>query len=66
MVYSGGGGNDVEHRADDVLVDEARFLREADPDVRMLLATNDNGLSSRAASFGVRNVAPTALLTYLG
>ena len=65
VVYSGGGGNDVEHRADDVLVDEARFLREADPDVRMLLATNDNGLSSRAAAFGVRNIAPTALLSYL-
>ena len=65
VVYSGGGGSDVEHRADDVLVDEARFLREADPDVRMILATNDNGLSSRAAAFGVRNIAPTALLTYL-
>jgi hypothetical protein len=65
VVYSGGGGSDVEHRADDVLVDEARFLREADPDVRMILATNDNGLSSRAAALGVRNIAPTAMLTYL-
>ena len=65
VVYSGGGGSDVEHRADDVLVDEARFLREADPDVRMIIATNDNGLSSRAAALGVRNIAPTALLTYL-
>jgi hypothetical protein len=65
VVFSGGGGIEVEHRADDVLVDEARFLREADRDVRMLLATNDNGLASRAASFGVRNIAPTALLTYL-
>ncbi len=65
VIFSGGGGSDVEHRADDVLVDEARFLHEADPAMRMLLATNDNGLSSRAASFGVRNVAPTALLTYL-
>ncbi len=65
VVYSGGGGSDVEHRADDVLVDEARFLHEADPTRRMLLATNDNGLSSRAAAFGVRNVAPTVLLTYL-
>ena len=65
VVYSGGGSSDVEHRADDVLVDEARFLREADPNVRMLIATNDNGLSSRAAALGVRNIAPTALLTYL-
>ena len=65
VVYSGGGGSDVEHRADDVIVDEARFLREADKDIRMLLATNDNGLSSRAAAFGVRNVPPTVLLSYL-
>ena len=65
VVYSGGGGSDVEHRADDVLVDEARFLREADQSMRMLLATNDNGLASRAAAFGVRNIAPTALLAYL-
>lgn len=65
VVYSGGGGNDVEHRADDVIVDEARFLAKADPDCRILLMTNDNGLSSRAASFGTRNIAPTALLEYL-
>ena len=65
VVFSGGGGSDVEHRADDVIVDEARFLRKADPAMRMLLATNDNGLASRAAAFGVRNVAPTVFLTYL-
>jgi hypothetical protein len=65
VIFSGGGGSDVEHRADDVLVDEARFLHEADPAMRMLLATNDNGLASRAAAFGVRNIAPTALLAYL-
>ena len=65
VIFSGGGGSDVEHRADDVLVDEARFLHEADPAMRMLLATNDNGLSSRAVAFGVRNIAPTALLAYL-
>ena len=65
VIFSGGGGSDVEHRADDVLVDEARFLHEADPAMRMLLATNDNGLASRAAAFSVRNIAPTALLAYL-
>ena len=65
VVYSGGGDADVAHRADDVLVSETRFLREADPDCRILLATNDNGLASRAAAFGARNVAPTALLCYL-
>jgi predicted RNA-binding protein with PIN domain len=65
VIFSGGGGSDVENRADNVLVDEARFLREADPEMRMLLATNDNGLASRAAAFGVRNIAPTALLAYL-
>ncbi len=65
VIFSGGGDSDVEHRADDVLVDEARFLHEADPAMRMLLATNDNGLSSRAAAVGARNIAPTALLAYL-
>ena len=65
VIYSGGGNADVEHRADDVLVAEARFLREANPNCRMLLATNDTGLASRAAALGVRNVAPTALLSYL-
>ena len=64
VVFSGGGGAEVEHRADDVLVDEARFLREADPDCRLLIATNDNGLSSRAAAFGARNLPPTALVAY--
>ncbi len=65
VIYSGGGNADVEHRADDVIVAETRFLREADPDCRILLATNDNGLASRAAAFGARNIAPTALLSYL-
>ena len=64
VVFSGGGGIEVEHRADDVLVDEARFLHEADPSCRLLLATNDNGLASRAASFGARNLPPTALVAY--
>ena len=64
VVFSGGGGIEVEHRADDVLVDEARFLHEADPSCRLLLATNDNGLASRASSFGARNLPPTALVAY--
>ena len=64
VVFSGGGGIEVEHRADDVLVDEARFLHEADPSCRLLLATNDNGLASRASFFGARNLPPTALVAY--
>ena len=64
VIYSG-GSSAVEHRTDDVLVDEARFLREADKDVCMLLATNDNGLASRAGAFNVRTIPPTALLPYL-
>ena len=64
VVFSGGGGAEVEHRADDVLVDEARFLREADPGCRLLIATNDNGLASRASALGARNLPPTALVAY--
>ncbi len=64
VIFSGGGGIEVEHRADDVLVDEARFLHEADSSCYLLLATNDNGLASRAASFGARNLPPTALVAY--
>ena len=64
VVYSDGGSSDVEHRADNVLVEEARFLRETDPACPLLLVTNDNGLAARVATMGVRNVAPTALLAY--
>ena len=65
VIYSGGGGSDVEHRADDVIVAEARHMRDSGAKVRILLATNDNGLASRVASLGVGNVPPTALLAYL-
>ena len=65
VIYSGGGGSDVEHRADDVIVAEARYMRDSGATVRILLATNDNGLASRAAALGVGNVPPTTLLTYM-
>lgn len=62
VIFSGGGSSEVEHRADDVIVDELKFLSKTG--ISLLLATNDNGLSSRAASLGARTVAPTALLEY--
>ena len=65
VVYSGGGGSEVEHRADNVLVDEARLLRDSGVNVRILLATNDYELASRVASLRVGNIAPTALLAYM-
>lgn len=63
VIYSGGGGSDVEHRADDVIVDELRFLSRSG--ACALLATNDNGLASRAARLGAKSLPPTALLEYL-
>lgn len=64
VIYSGGGKSDVEHRADDVIVDEVRFLSETNSTCKILLATNDNGLACRAASYGAKNIAPTSLLEY--
>lgn len=63
VIYSGGGTSEVEHRADDVIVDELRFLSRSG--AKMLLATNDNGLASRAAQLGAKSLPPTALLEYL-
>lgn len=63
VIYSGGGTSEVEHRADDVIVDELRFLSRSR--AKMLLATNDNGLASRAAQLGAKSLPPTALLEYL-
>lgn len=63
VIYSGGGTSEVEHRADDVIVDELRFLSRSG--ARTLVATNDNGLASRAAKLGAKSLPPTALLEYL-
>lgn len=63
VIYSGGGSSDVEHRADDVIVDELRFLSRAG--ATMIVATNDNGLASRAEHLGAMSMPPTALLEYI-
>ena len=61
MIYSGGEG---EHRADKVLVDEARFIVRNDPDQHLLLVTNDQDLAKEASRLGVGNLAPTDLLEH--
>ena len=61
VIYSGGTG---EHRADKVLVDQARFLSEAGAE-NLLVMTNDGELSGLAARHGAKCVAPTLLLNVL-
>ncbi len=62
VIYSGGEG---EHRADKVLVEEAEFLLAHGGKETVILVTNDNGLSARAARLGVLNLPPTALLEFM-
>ena len=64
VIYSG-GAKDQEHRADDVIIDEARFLVGAGSSCRLLLVTNDTGLANRGIALGVRNLSPLELLNYL-
>lgn len=59
VIYSGGTG---EHRADDVLVDQAKFLSQAGAE-NLIIITNDGELAGRASRHGAKNLAPTALLT---
>lgn len=61
VVYSGGTG---EHRADGVLVDQARFLSEAGAQ-NMLIVTNDGELAGLASRHGARSIAPTVLLSVM-
>lgn len=58
VIYSGGEG---EHRADGVLVDQARFLSDAGAE-NMLIATNDGELAGLASRHGALRLAPTSLL----
>lgn len=62
VIYSGGEG---EHRADNVLIDEAEFLLEHGANESVILVTNDNGLMGRASRLGILNLPPTALLEFL-
>ena len=61
VVYSGGEG---EHRADGVLVDQARFLAEAGAR-NLLIVTNDGELAGNASRHGAKCLAPTHLLAAL-
>lgn len=63
--YSGGGTAEVEHRADRVLVQAARSLRDTGSACDMLIMTNDNGLINRIVAHGGKSVAPTVMLRWL-
>ena len=60
-IYSGGTG---EHRADGVLIDQARFLESAGAE-NVLIFTNDGGLAGAASRHGARAISPIALLPLL-
>jgi hypothetical protein len=62
VIYSGGEG---EHRADNVLIEEAEFLLGHGDKGTVILVTNDNGLIGRAARLGVLNLSPAALFEFL-
>lgn len=53
ITYSGGSG---EHRADAVLLDMIRFFAEADPEMTLLLVTNDNDLRKEAHRLGAQTI----------
>lgn len=61
MIYSGGTG---DHRADRVLVDEAKVLVQNGEKVHMLLATNDRDLAAEAGRLGVGNISPVDLIEH--
>lgn len=61
IVYSGGTG---EHRADGVLVDQAKFLASAGAE-NVLIITNDGELAGLASRHGAKALPPTALLALL-
>ncbi len=58
VIYSGGEG---EHRADGVLVDQARFLASAGAE-NVIIFTNDGELAGLASRHGAKSLPPTALL----
>lgn len=53
ITYSGGSG---EHRADVVLLDMIRFFAEANPEMTLLLVTNDNDLRKEAHRLGAQTI----------
>lgn len=53
ITYSGGCG---EHRADVVLLDMIRFFAQANPEMTLLLVTNDNDLRKEAHRLGAQTI----------
>lgn len=61
VTYSGGVG---EHRADNVLLDNITFFRTADPNMAILLVSNDTDLCKAAARKGAQIVPVMNLGTF--
>ncbi len=61
VTYSGGEG---EHRADAVLIDNIKFFRAADPNMAVLLVSNDSDLCKDAARQGAQIVPVMDLGTF--
>lgn len=61
VTYSGGEG---EHRADAVLLDNIKFFRAADPNMAVLLVSNDSDLCKEAARQGAQIVPVMDLGTF--
>jgi hypothetical protein len=61
VTYSGGEG---EHRADAVLLDNIKFFRAADPNMAVLLVSNDSDLCKDAARQGAQIVPVMDLGTF--
>jgi len=53
VMYSGGTG---EHRADGVLLDNIRFFKRQDPDMTVLLISNDTDLCKTAVRLGAQTM----------
>lgn len=62
VIYSGGTG---EHRADKVLAETVRFFRSAEPEVPVIVVTNDNGLRGETQKLGALSLSAAELGTFL-
>ena len=62
VVYSGGAG---EHRADKIVADTARFLRQSEPGVPVIVATNDNALRGEVQKIGALAMTAAELGQFL-
>ena len=53
VTYSGGKG---EHRADGVILDNLKFFRTSDPEMRVFMVSNDKDLRDKAHRLGACNI----------